>query len=167
MPKFGARPRRLPLPLRWKGDQDYWDKLSVEEKQWLTEFNNAHYQNAFESDVGSEWDDENKATTRAANRAAMDDVYGQASAVGAISEFRPGEQDYGNAVDPALPLKYLNSEEYKAARDEFRDQLPKTRKLLLPKETPKFHSTRAQLEKVVAHGTPPEEVPSPDGFDNE
>ena len=63
-------------------DMDYWHKLSPSEKQWLSKFKLAYYDNMFDS-RNSEWTREDKRERSNANNAARRDVYAKSLRVSA------------------------------------------------------------------------------------
>lgn len=44
-PKLRSNPKSFPVAVRWTLDQDYWQKLSPSEQEWLLKFNEAEVGN--------------------------------------------------------------------------------------------------------------------------
>ena len=148
-PVHGLYARNLPRPVRWKVDFDYVARLSPEEQEWLSDFVDAEYGADYRNEIGQEYDVEDRRVTDAQKLAARSDVYGLAQSGGFLGEF----QDRHSGAEPMTPEaptpEYLDSPEYKRARDEYRATLAQGRRNHPPKPTRKHTQAKKHLERTV------------------
>lgn len=71
----GLRPATFPRSVRWRVDQDYTDKLSPEDRQFLAEFNDAYYGADFRGTDPDDWGPEERRERYRAKNAANRDLY--------------------------------------------------------------------------------------------
>lgn len=156
-PLHGLYPQNFPRPSRWKVSVDYLDQLSEEELEWLSDFNDCEYRCDFRNSVGEQYDDDSKHFVRSVDRAAMEDAYGR-SAVPTdqgipshrlLSLTDPDVQISEHPPADERTPEYLDSPEYKQAREAFRATLSKRRVSGFPKITKKHLKTKAKLEALV------------------
>jgi hypothetical protein len=145
-------------------DQDYWDKLTPEQTRWLANFNDAYYGGDFRRETQEAWPQELRRKVWQNKHAALEDAYGQAAVYGAVqvySETSPRVADPRSTPADIEPTpEYLNSAEYKEARDAFRQTLAPTRAPAPPVPSKRHDHTRLVLAMVTpANGT---DTPSDD-----
>lgn len=112
----GLGVRSFARGVRWKVDQDYLDKLSPEEAQWLHKFNDLHYNGKYDHDFPLE-------VIRAANRekdAARRDMY-DPTLIGANEGPAGDMSDEGRDLNPTPG--YQSSAAYKALLARYRANL--------------------------------------------
>lgn len=150
----GLRAKNFPRPLRWAVDQDYTDQLAPEEKEWLARFNDAFYGGDFRRDEQGEWSQEQRRAAWTAQRSIKADAYSISEGGGALDYLdedpRTGET---SNTDEAPTPDYLNTEDYKRARSEFRGQLSQGRRDVEPAPTLRMAAARARLRQVVKAAT--------------
>ncbi len=126
---YGLAPRSFSPTVRDQVDQDYVDKLSDEEREWLAKFNQAFYDGSFrafppaEESISSDtleegtWSPEERRVAYRANNARKRDAFGRARGVGSLTY--AGGADAEAFADEAQALDatptYLDSAEWKAA----------------------------------------------------
>ena len=115
----GLNPYTFPRSVRWKVDQDYLNKLSPEEKEWLSRFNDNYIGADFRTDKENAWSPEERRVVYRAKNAAGRDVFTS----GLVDAKTPPERktEFEDSLD--LPPEYLNSQDYKDALKDFREKI--------------------------------------------
>lgn len=121
----GLNPRTFPQSVRWKVDQDYISKLTPEEKAWLARFNDCFIGADFRGDDEKTWTPEERRVVYRSKNAAGRDVY--TSGLVDYGRHIPEKTTEAGEETQETPT-YLNSETYKAARDEFRNDIDEKKK---------------------------------------
>lgn len=107
------------------------------------------YGGDFRKDVDGKWTPEQRRKVWAELRAAREDAYGMAGLANGPEELplhqeaEPVGKDWGQSPD------YLDTEEYRAARDEYRATLTQQRRPAEPEQTPRFLAARRRLGVVT------------------
>lgn len=146
----------FPLPDRWKFDQDYLDKLSTEERQWLAAFMDAYVGGDFRGVPREQWPLPNRSDVNRSKDAGKVDAFGLTAAGLWGAEGLANMDELAEVLaSPPLPeappsAAYLEDPEYKAARDEFRRHLHPGHE---PKITPEYEKAARRLRKL----SPPRE----------
>jgi hypothetical protein len=146
-------------------DIDYAHKLSPEERAWMSDFLDGHYNARFRTEGTRDWSDEEKreayrrkndrnkdALTAAQNRDGVDAL-----------------EDHPDLTPDAPPdwsdsPAYLDSPEYKAARERVRSLLhPHNRPLCPPPQNlPALEKAQADLKEIVNAPAPEAADPDPE-----
>jgi hypothetical protein len=173
-PEHGLYAKNYTKPVQWKVDFDYLDKLSDEERRWLSDFSNSYYGGDFRSQHGSVWFPHERREAHVAKNAARRDVY----ALGQVSnrvDFIPDLEKPPRVEEskaprfeiPANPKadfsptpEYLNSESYRAAVEEYRDSLPQRGRGRKSWDPRRHEAAKKRLERVIRHGQIPADVPA-------
>lgn len=167
---FGLHPRNYPLSVRWRVDQDYTEKLSQEEKEWLSAFNDAYYGGDFRAAPEKDWPTEKRRESYTNKNVANVDCYPGLENEKLLSNFdapiashrfnnltrldKSNTQKVSDCIpslvfDSSPTPEYLNSKEYKQALIDYRNQLGQTRRNCNPKITPKYTEALNKLNKVI------------------
>lgn len=156
---WGIRPRCYPKPLRWKVDWDYVHQLSPEERQWLATFGDNFYGADFRGDTEETWSTEQRRVSYSQKNAVNADLYGIGSVTGTLEflEDQKNQRVENMATSYAPPDEYLDSEPYKAAREEFRRHLAKNRQNSNPAPSPLLDRAVSRLTAIVKLGRKGEE----------
>lgn len=148
--EYGLHARTFPVSVRAYVDQDYLDKLSEEDKQWLSDFNDRFYGADFR-DNPEDWSVAERRTRYSAKNCANGDIFSAARHFGLVEDATEREdlrEELGDKDLSSTP-SYLNSPEYKAARDAFREQLTQGRRAVNPKPSAALNETRRTLEEIT------------------
>jgi hypothetical protein len=175
-PVHGLYPKNFPRSVKWKVDQDYLDRLTDEEREWLSQFNDHYYGAKFPKDRSlTTWDADERRQAYRDKNVANADYYAKCPPElvipwnpGAFATTRGQSGDLDNAddsyvrsladeslwVDPCVHPQpdyspapaYLEREEYKTARTEFRKHLNQTRRELMPEPTEELTNAWLELE---------------------
>lgn len=147
----GLASRNYPKPIRPFVDVDYAAKLSDEERTWLSTFLDGYYAGDFRASDDGQWPHEDRRKVWVSLNAIRRDAYAVSQAGECLDQTdedprttQDTETDEGPTPD------YLNSEEYRAARAEFRANLTPGPRPTNPPQTLRFQLARKRLEKVVA-----------------
>lgn len=164
----------FPLSMRWRLDQDYLDKLTKEERIWLAQFNTAYYSGDFRDfrDRPEAWPLPQRSDVNRSKNAAKTDAHGLAAA-GLWGAEGLANTDELVEVLAGAPLtetppssEYLDTDEYKAARAEFRRHLAPGRIEAEPKFTPEYAKAYRRIRKLSPpheqEAITPEPVPVPE-----
>lgn len=146
----GKLRRNYPTVTQWKVDWDYLSKLSPAEQAWLADFGDRYYGGDFRESDPETWDAPARSAVNMGKNCARTDLHTVAAAVGRLEEWDPVAHDrHAPEVDGAPTPGYLDSAEYKAARDAFRGHLHPGRKAQEPKQTPEYRTALRNLRKVT------------------
>jgi hypothetical protein len=158
-PVHGLFKRNFPRTVRQHVDQDYINKLTPEEREWLAKFNDNYYGAKFPKDEPNGWTDVEKRERYVAKNAANRDIYGISEAGGVLDvyESNPHNTAEASTQDFAPSPAYLESAEYKHAREAFRQHL-KPHLEAQPKITPNYLDARETLEDLIP--PPPSRYPT-------
>ena len=152
---YGLYARNFPKPARWKVDQDYISRLSDDERRWLAQFHDEYYGGFFSpkrealhstKELRRECYAANNATN--ADSYSIHEVSGRLFSSEELPLFEP--ESLGGQDGSPLP-SYLNDQEYKSLREQFRTHLPKDRKARV-NETPEMKKARTRLLGRVRAG---------------
>jgi len=155
---YGAYRRNFPASVRWRVDQDYLEKLSPSERQWLAQFNDRYYGADFRGDTEQEWSNQERRAAFVAKNTANGDLGPFDGYVRpAKDELQPLDciEDHLDSTVDEQPQnseptpEYLSSPAYKQARDEFRALLAPGRKPLPPARTPAFEVAQKRLKALT------------------
>lgn len=149
----GARSRNFSRFTAWKVDQDYLAKLTPKERRWLAHFNDCHYGGDFRG-AGAEWSVAQRRESWNGHWAERGDLQTHAGLQGALEQHEDGTE-HGEPASLTPTPEYLNSPEYKAARDAFRAELQPGRRARAPVDTKKYR--RAARRLAVLTPDPPED----------
>ena len=112
----GLAAATFPRSVAWRVDQDYAERLSTDERQWLAEFNDSYYGADFRGVVESRWStDERREVYRAKNAANRDLMTCDVPAHGLDLPEETVELDELQLDDGPL-----DDERYKVAREAYR-----------------------------------------------
>ena len=121
----GLNARTFPQSVRWKVDQDYLGKLTPEEKEWLSRFNDCFIGADFRGDDEKTWTPEERRVVYRAKNAAGRDVF--TSGLVDVGRHIPERKTDFSDENPETPA-YLNSKQYKEALSEFREEIDEKKK---------------------------------------
>ena len=112
----GLAAATFPRSVAWRVDQDYAERLSGDERQWLAEFNDSYYGADFRGVVEGRWStDERREVYRAKNAANRDLMTCDVPAHGLDLPEETVELDELQLDDGPL-----DDERYKVAREAYR-----------------------------------------------
>ena len=112
----GLAAATFPRSVAWRVDQDYAERLSTDERQWLAEFNDSYYGADFRGVVEGRWStDERREVYRAKNAANRDLMTCDVPAHGLDLPEETVELDELQLDDGPL-----DDERYKVAREAYR-----------------------------------------------
>lgn len=148
---YGVRPGAFPKDRRWRVDYDYLDKLSLEERQWLAAFTDAWVGGDFRGVDPDDWPKEVRSVVNQSKNMSRADTHTLAELqVGGLTSLTDKPRLEGpGSIDTTPVPDYLNDEDYKAARDEYRETLHQGRKPTDPVDTPAFRRAQRRLMKLV------------------
>lgn len=147
----GLFARNFPKDRRWAVDFDYLDKLSPQEKEWLATFSDGHYGGDFRADPDT-WTTERRRDVVRDKHASQHDILTLASLADGISEINETtSQVEADPKDWSPSPAYLDGDDYKEARAEFRKHLMAGRRAREPYASSDLEKARRRL---LAH-TPP------------
>jgi len=114
----GLAASTFPRSVAWRVDQDYADRLSLDERQWLADFNDRFYGADFRGETNVTWStDERREVYRAKNAANRDLMTTDIPYHGwDMAEEETVELEEAVALDDGP----LDSPSYKAAREAYR-----------------------------------------------
>lgn len=146
--------RSFPRSVRWKVDQDYVEELTPAQREFLKLFNDEYYGAKFRK--STEWSTEEKRQSYRDKNVANADSYAKCppELVEELSEALIDESPREAGPTPT----YLDSPEYKEARDSFREHLDPSRRELAPKPSPSLNRAMRKLATLL---------PGPPANDNE
>ncbi len=149
-PIHGLFKRNFVKTVRWAVDQDYVNKLTPEEQEWLSKFNDHYYGAKFTHDVDGEWSPGERRKTYVAKNAANRDIYAISESGGFLDvyESNPNSTQEASGQDFAETPEYLESPDYKRARAEFRSHL-KPHLEAQPIQTSKYLAAKETLKQVT------------------
>lgn len=148
-------PGKQPLSVSWRIDADYLDSLSEKDREWYEDFCHKYYGADFRDD--KDWTpEERREAFTDRNRANSDLVtfpvelesgaWVASTTLRATYLERMAESpDRDMSESPS----YLESEEYKQARADFRDLLYKGRGSRYPKKNKDFKKKKARLRAFI------------------
>lgn len=118
---YGLHPRSFSRVVRDQVDQDYVDKLSDEDKEWLAKFNQAFYDGNFKGEGKEDWTTDQRRAAYRANNARKRDVYGRARGLGALAYSDTLDRE-SQSDEPDLEPSpaYLDTVEWREAVAEWR-----------------------------------------------
>ena len=143
---------------RWKIDYDYLRRLTPEERQWLAQFSDAHYGSDFRGDPEA-WSVPERRKVYNAKNSERGDAYAMSGLGNCLGELGPRLTSPSPENDPrdfSDTPEYLNSDEYKRARDSFRETLSPHRTPHKPTHTPELERAHKRLETVTPYEDAPE-----------
>ena len=112
----GLAAATFPRSVAWRVDQDYAERLSTDERQWLAEFNDSYYGADFRGVVEGRWStDERREVYRAKNAANRDLMTCDVPAHGL--DLPEDSIEFDELVLDDGPL---DDERYKVAREAYR-----------------------------------------------
>lgn len=150
----GLYPRNFAKDRRWAIDQDYLDKLSPDEREWLASFNDAYYGGDFRASDESEWGPKERSSVNRDKHASAADALTLANlAEGGTAEFED-EDHPGARQDWSRPPEYLESPEYKETREKFRSALRQGRRDREPVPSLPLEHARRKLSRIVPPPAP-------------
>lgn len=163
-----------PISVGWRVDYDYLKKLTPEQKTWLAGFTDAFYSGDFRKAPEKDWPTSERRASYTRKNVANSDCYhglekecllsGLDSPLTGIktsnlTRLMRGQEksNVQKVVDtiPSLPVDstptpaYLNTPEYKKAREAYRANLNQGRRECAPKASPTLNSTHEALNKIV------------------
>lgn len=116
----GKHARVYPPAVRAAVDYDYVSRLNTEEARYLSQFTDEYYGQDFRTLPGEEPLHATQALRREryrATNAARRDIYTRVAFAGLMA---PDPPDLEASGDPIPAPRYLDTDEYRAAREEFR-----------------------------------------------
>jgi hypothetical protein len=141
----GLLRRNHPKSTAWAVDFDYIDRLSPADREWLGRFADAHYKADPRAMAG--WDTEERRQAYRSKNSANRDLFANWDALPGDG---PGDVVYAGEDLSPTP-EYLDSSEYKAAREAFRDELPGDARFKA-KPTRALKRAQKQLKALVPEG---------------
>jgi hypothetical protein len=149
----GLYARNFPKPLRWQVDCDYSDRMTPEERQWLSEFNDRWVGGDFRDTTDEEWPREARSEVNRSKNASRTDVYALSECSGqllyrgvATADERQGD------LDGEPTPEYLEADEYKKAVAEFRKHLAPGRRVAKPVVSLGYERARRRLARLTKEG---------------
>lgn len=162
---YGLYRRNHPRSISWRVDYDYTDRLSPEEREWLSEFTDRFYGGDFRGDPGQEWSPAERRKAYVDKNVANVDLY---SALDGANLLDPIDEQFeleSPKVDVGPTPSFLSTDDYKSAVNQFRSHLAPGRKPVSPEDTPAFRAARRRLERIAASGQAVEDSRDPEGDD--
>lgn len=147
----GLRQRNFEKAIAWRVDQDYADRLTPEDQEWLAKFNDRYYGGDFRSADEEDWPTERRREVWTTKNAARVDAHTFASSGGLLDSLDVERHEEAlaeatpNGTDPVPTPEHLNSPRYKQAREAFRSLLKPGR---VPKEPDAKHKGRLAWARV-------------------
>lgn len=149
----GLNSRNYPKPIRPFVDVDYAQRLTDEERTWLATFLDGYYGGDFRASDDGQWPQDERRKTWVSLNGIRRDAYAVAQAGECLDQTDEDPRSTDTAGSDETPTpEYLNSEEYKAARAEFRANLAPGPRPTKPAETLRFLVSRKKLTRVVDKG---------------
>jgi hypothetical protein len=149
----GVYAKNFPRSVSWMIDQDYLDKLTPAEREWLSDFNDRHYGADFRGDTDKEWSVPERREAYGAKNRANRDAYTIAEVSGRVTNIpdfrRPFDVPAPDSLDLNDPPDYLASDAYRVAREELRQSMPQRG---VPTDETRLTKARAQIERLRLHG---------------